>query len=60
MQESITRLLLVGIKVLDFGRVISRPFVGQIMSDLGADVVKIERALVGDETRSYSTTGKPA
>ncbi|HSV83246.1 MAG TPA: CaiB/BaiF CoA-transferase family protein [Ramlibacter sp.] len=54
----IPQLPLAGIKVLDFGRVISGPFVGQVMADLGADVVKVERLQVGDETRSYGPTGR--
>jgi crotonobetainyl-CoA:carnitine CoA-transferase CaiB-like acyl-CoA transferase len=33
--------------------VIAGPFVGQILGDLGADVVKLERFPDGDETRSY-------
>ena len=33
---------LYGLKVLDFSRVLSGPFAGRMMSDLGADVVKVE------------------
>jgi crotonobetainyl-CoA:carnitine CoA-transferase CaiB-like acyl-CoA transferase len=48
-------LPLTGVTVLDFGRVIAGPFVGQVLGDLGATVIKIERPGKGDETRSYGT-----
>ncbi len=41
-----------GIKVLELARVLAGPWAGQILSDLGADVVKVE-APNGDETRSW-------
>jgi len=42
-----------GIKVLDLSRVLAGPWAGQLLADLGADVVKVERPGSGDDTRSW-------
>ncbi len=42
-----------GIRVLDLSRVLAGPWAGQLLADLGADVVKVERPQVGDDTRAW-------
>lgn len=41
------------LRVLDLSRVLAGPWGTQILADLGADVIKVERPKVGDETRSW-------
>ena len=45
--------LLAGIKVLDLSRVLAGPWSGQLLADYGADVIKVERPDVGDDTRAW-------
>jgi crotonobetainyl-CoA:carnitine CoA-transferase CaiB-like acyl-CoA transferase len=42
-----------GLKVLELARILAGPWVGQLLADLGADVVKVERPGAGDDTRGW-------
>ena len=44
---------LAGIRVLELARILAGPWAGQILADLGADVIKIERTGAGDDTRGW-------
>jgi glutaryl-CoA transferase len=44
---------LAGLRVLELARILAGPWAGQILADLGADVVKIERTGAGDDTRGW-------
>ena len=41
------------IRVLDLSRIMAGPWSTQILADLGADVIKVERPVVGDDTRAW-------
>lgn len=44
---------LAGVRVLELARILAGPWMGQLLADLGADVVKVERRGGGDDTRSW-------
>ncbi len=57
MADDRAPLPLEGIKVLDLGHTVMGPTTGLILADMGADVLKIERAPGGDTTRTLTGFG---
>ena len=51
-----TRLPLAGTRVVDISNVISLPYAGGILADLGAEVIKIERTARPDTTRGNAAS----
>src|SRR5258706_6248735 len=45
--------LLAGVKILDLTSSIAGPYAGQLLADLGATVVKVERPGTGDDARAW-------
>jgi len=51
---------LAGLRVLELARILAGPWAGQILADLGADVIKVERKGAGDDTRAWGPPFVPA
>jgi crotonobetainyl-CoA:carnitine CoA-transferase CaiB-like acyl-CoA transferase len=44
---------LAGLRVVELARILAGPWAGQMLADLGADVIKVERKGTGDDTRAW-------
>jgi crotonobetainyl-CoA:carnitine CoA-transferase CaiB-like acyl-CoA transferase len=42
-----------GVRVVEFARILAGPWAGQLLADLGATVIKLERPGTGDDTRQW-------
>jgi crotonobetainyl-CoA:carnitine CoA-transferase CaiB-like acyl-CoA transferase len=48
-----SNLPLAGVRVLELARILAGPWAGQLLADLGAEVIKLERPGSGDDTRAW-------
>ncbi|SPD68309.1 Crotonobetainyl-CoA:carnitine CoA-transferase CaiB (plasmid) [Cupriavidus taiwanensis] len=53
MQHDSSNLPLAGLRVLDFSRILAGPTCAMVLGDLGAEVIKIEHPVRGDDTRDW-------
>ncbi len=52
LERSLERPL-AGVRVLELARILAGPWAGQLLADLGAEVIKVERPGAGDDTRAW-------
>jgi crotonobetainyl-CoA:carnitine CoA-transferase CaiB-like acyl-CoA transferase len=50
---------LAGLKVIEMARILAGPWAGQLLADLGAEVIKVERPGTGDDTRGWGPPFAP-
>ena len=53
MEQTFAPAALAGLRVLDLSRILAGPSAAQLLGDLGADVVKVEKPGEGDDTRKW-------
>jgi len=53
VKEGVLQAPLSGIRILDLSRVLAGPYCTMLLGDLGADVIKVEKPGIGDDTRSW-------
>src|SRR5258708_9046714 len=53
-------LPLADVRVLELARILAGPWAGQLLADLGADVIKVERPMEGDDTRQWGPPFVPS
>jgi crotonobetainyl-CoA:carnitine CoA-transferase CaiB-like acyl-CoA transferase len=44
------------LKIIEVGEMVSAPYCGKLLADLGADVIKVERPEVGDRARARAVS----
>src|SRR5881275_1417223 len=49
-----------GLRVLELARILAGPWGGEVLADLGAEVIKVERTGAGDDTRGWGPPFVPA
>ena len=60
MSETGSGGALEGIKVVEMGQLIAGPFCGQLLGDMGAEIVKLEPPVTGDQMRNWGQGDKPS